>query len=102
VGALSLRGPSRSATDRDQAGFAAVVENSLQRCRVAILEAVLVKHALHDGIGRAVIPGRIMIEVESDRRDRARADIRASPASGSRHEFNSDFEIRVFHQRILA
>ena len=70
--------------------------------RVAILDAVFVKHVLHHGIGRAAIPSRIMVEVESDRRDRARADIGASPPAGGGQEFNSDLEIRMFHQAILA
>src|SRR5712671_2406931 len=101
VGALSSRGLSRDATDGNQAGLAAVVENSLLRRRVAILHAVFVKHVLHHGIRRAVVPGRIVIEVQSDRRNRARADIGTSPAAGGGQEFDSDLEIRMFHQGIL-
>src|SRR5260370_4417393 len=82
-GALSARGASRSARDCNQAGLAAIVENSLLRCRFAILDAVFVKHAFDDRIGRSVVPSRIMIEVESDSRDRASADIPASPPAGS-------------------
>jgi len=63
VGALSLRGPSRSAIDRNHAGFAAIVENSLQWRRITILDAVLVKDVFHDGIGRSAVPSRIVIEV---------------------------------------
>jgi hypothetical protein len=102
VGAFSLRGPSRGAIDGNQAGLAAIVENSLLRCRFAILDAILVKHVLHDGIRWAVVPSRIMIEVESDCCDGTSADIRASPAASLSQELNSDFEIRVFHQNILA
>jgi hypothetical protein len=102
VGALSLRGLSRSATDGNQTGLAAVVENSLLWCRVEILDAVFVEHVLHHGIRRAVVPGGIVIEVQSDRRNRTRADIGASPAAGGGQEFDSDLEIRMFHQGILA
>ncbi len=64
MGALSLRGPSRGTIDSNQASLAAIVENSLLWCRIAILDAILVKHVLHDGIRWAVVPSRIMIEVE--------------------------------------
>ena len=100
---LSRYGDRREARSTiNQAGFAAVVENSLLRRRIAIFHPVLIKHVIHHRIRRTVIPSRIVIEVESDRRDRASADIRTLPTAGRGQEFNSDFEIRVFHQSILA
>jgi len=74
---------SRRAIDRDQAGFAAVIEISRLRCRIAILDAVLVEDVFHDGIGRAIIPSRVVIKAESDCSDRTRANIRAPPAARS-------------------
>src|SRR5260370_12398202 len=100
-GLSRLRRLSRSATDGDQAALAAVVERSLLRCRVAILDAVFVKHVLHHGIGRAVIPSRIMVKVESDRGDRASADIGASPAASGGPEFNSYLLILIVRSRKL-
>jgi hypothetical protein len=83
-------------------GFPAIVENSFLRRRFATLDAILVKHAFDHGIWRSAVPKGIMIEVESDRRDRTTTDVRASPAAGLSEELNSDFEIRVFHQHMLA
>jgi hypothetical protein len=102
VGALSLRGQSRSATNRNQVGLAAIVENSFLWCLFATLDGVLIEHVFRYGIRGTVVPSRIVIEVKSDRSDRANADIRASPAASLREELNSDFEIRVFHQNMLA
>ena len=100
--AFSLGGRSRSATNRNQAGPAAIVENSIFRCRFATLDAILVKHVFKYGIGRTVIPSRIVIEVQSDRSDRARADICTSPTTGLREKLKSNLKIRVFHSGTLV
>jgi len=102
VGAVSLRELSRAATYHNQTGLAAIVEDPLLRSRFATLDAILVKHVFHYRIGRTAIPEWIVIEVQSDRRNRARADIRASPPAGGGKEFNSDLEIRMFHRTILT
>ena len=64
MGALSSSGVSRSARDYNQAGLAAIVEDSVLRCRIAILNSALVKRMFHDGIGRAATPKPIVVEVE--------------------------------------
>jgi hypothetical protein len=87
--------PSKSTNsrDRDKTGFTAIVKSSLPRSQVAGFDTILIKDRLRDGIGRTVVPSRIVIKIELDRRDRASANVRTSPAAGSRQEFNSNFEI---------
>jgi hypothetical protein len=80
-GVLSLRGPSRRPIDYNQTGLTALVESSLLPRWIAILDAVFVKDMFHQGIRRPIIPSWIVIEVQSDRRNRASADIGASPAA---------------------
>ena len=99
---LFFRGPSRRPIDYNQSGATALVESSLLRRRIAILDAVFVKNVFHQGIRWPIIPSWIVIEVQSDRRNCASANIGASPAAGGGEEFHSDFEIRVFHLGILA
>ena len=86
----------------DETGPATVVEFPPSRGEIAIFHAVFIKEGLRNCIGRPVVPARIMIQIEPDRRNRARTDIGAAPAACPGHELHSDFEFRVLHPGNIA
>jgi hypothetical protein len=102
VGALSAFRAGRGYVNRNQARFSAIIENSSHRRGFTIFDPFFVEHTLQHRVGRSIVPMGIVIEIEPDRCDRATSSIGASPTARGGHKFNSDFEVRVFHQRILA
>jgi hypothetical protein len=76
-----------------EAGFAAIVKSPVVGRRFATFDVVLVEDIFSNGVGRAIIPTRIVVQVEPDRGDRPKADIGASPTTGLSHELCSDSEV---------
>jgi hypothetical protein len=62
------------------------------RGRVTILHTIFIEDVFDDGIRRAIVPSRVMIQIESDSGNRALPDIGATPAARRSHEFATDFE----------
>jgi hypothetical protein len=69
---------------------------------LAAFDVELIENTLHDGIGRAFVPSRIVIVVEFDRRDGSGAHVRTTPPAAFDKKFAANIEVGMLHWRPVA